>query len=223
MMKVCFTFFPLLISLIVVDCTVAHVVLDYPVGGETFVIGDNVNIQWHISISHNQENWDLYFSDDGGANWEAIQLDLHPAQLSYQWIVPQLATEQARIKIYMDNTGGDYDDISADFTIQESTASVKESEEYPQIFALYPNYPNPFNPITLISYELSTVSDVQLTIYNLLGQRVKSLVNERQSVGIYQVQWDGRDIKGESVSSGIYLYRLQAGSFIQTRKMVLVR
>ncbi len=213
----------LLASLFVAGSAAAHVALDYPIGGETFTAGETVDIQWHILIPHDQENWDLYFSPDSGANWETIQLNLPISQLNYQWIVPELATEQARIKIYMDNTGSDYEDVSGDFTIQEVSTSVQMQEEHPQISALYSNYPNPFNPITLIGYKLSNTGNVQLTIYNLLGEQIKTLVNERQSAGIYQVQWDGRDNKGEPVSNGVYLYRLKAGSFIQMRKMVLSR
>lgn len=95
----------------------AHVVLDYPVGGETFTQGDTVNVQWHIAIPHDLQNWDLYFSDDGGVSWQVIELDLPPAQLNYLWVVPGIPTTQGRIKIYMDNSGTDYEDQSGDFTI----------------------------------------------------------------------------------------------------------
>lgn len=95
----------------------AHVALDYPVGGETFTQGDTVNIQWHILIPHDLQNWDLYFSDDGGTTWQPIELDLPPAQLNYLWVVPGDPTTQGRIKIYMDNSGTDYEDQSGDFTI----------------------------------------------------------------------------------------------------------
>jgi hypothetical protein len=90
-------------------------------------------------------------------------------------------------------------------------------------FEVYQNYPNPFNPTTFISYQLSTVSDVELTIYNQLGQKVRTLVNARKPAGTYQIQWDGRDNAGNQVTSGVYLYRLKAGSFVQVRKMVLLR
>ena len=223
MKKVYLSLFPLLTSLLLVGTAAAHVVLDYPLGGETFVVGDKINIQWHIAISHEQENWDLYFSPDGGANWQAIQLDLPSNQLNYQWVLPQVITQQARIRIYTDNTGVDYEDSSNDFTIQASTTSLESRGENPHIFALYANYPNPFNPITFIGYQISTASEVQLVIYNQLGQQVKSLVNERQAAGFYQVQWDSHNNKEELVSSGVYLYRLKAGSFIQMRKMVLLR
>jgi len=99
----------------------AHVALDYPVGGETFNQGDTVNVQWHIVIPHDLQNWDLYFSDDGGVTWQAIELDLPPSQLDYPWVVPGNATTLGRVKIYMDNSGTDYEDQSGDFTITVTT------------------------------------------------------------------------------------------------------
>ena len=90
-------------------------------------------------------------------------------------------------------------------------------------FQLFENYPNPFNPTTVISYQLSVVSEVQLKVYNLLGQEIRTLVNTRQSPGRYEVQWDGRDQFGREVGSGVYLYRIEAEGFRQARKMILVR
>jgi plastocyanin len=95
----------------------AHVALDYPVGGETFTEGEVIDIQWHIVIPHDLQNWDLYFSQDGGSNWEVIELNLPPDQFNYLWTVPGIQTSQGRIRIYMDNTGPDYEDQSGDFTI----------------------------------------------------------------------------------------------------------
>jgi len=77
--------------------------------------------------------------------------------------------------------------------------------------------------VTRIIYRLPSVSEVELTIYNQLGQEVKTLVNVRQPAGNYLVHWDGSDHKGKQVVSGVYLYRLKAGLFIQTRKMLLLR
>ncbi|MFQ5822562.1 MAG: PQQ-dependent sugar dehydrogenase [bacterium] len=91
----------------------------------------------------------------------------------------------------------------------------------PDTFSLEQNYPNPFNPETLISYQLAVVSDVELTIYNFLGQKIRTLVYERQRTGTYKVYWDGRNDAGVQVSSGVYLYRLRVGRFVQTRKMIL--
>ena len=93
-----------------------------------------------------------------------------------------------------------------------------EPEEIPQKFALYQNYPNPFNPITTIRYDRPEGSDVTLTIYDITGRMVQTLVNESQQAGIKNVVWNATD-----VSSGVYIYRIQAGEFTQTRKMILLK
>ncbi len=88
----------------------------------------------------------------------------------------------------------------------------------PDVYALQQNHPNPFNPVTKINYQLPIISEVDLSIYNLLGQKIASLVNERQQAGFHQVEWDATGF-----SSGIYYYRLEAGKFIQTRKMIYLK
>ncbi len=93
----------------------------------------------------------------------------------------------------------------------------------PEQAALEQNYPNPFNPKTAISYQLSALSEVELSIYNLLGQKVRTLVQARQPAGRYEIAWDGRDEAGREVGSGVYIYRLRAGEFSQSRKMLLIR
>jgi 5'-nucleotidase/UDP-sugar diphosphatase len=97
------------------------------------------------------------------------------------------------------------------------------SESLPQAFELHQNYPNPFNPETQISFSLPEDGEVRLTIYNVLGQRVKVLLDEYQRAGTQTVVWDGRNEKGEEVSSGIYFYKLQVGEFVQTKKMSLMK
>jgi hypothetical protein len=80
------------------------------------------------------------------------------------------------------------------------------------------NYPNPFNPTTVISYQLPVSVDVTLKVYDLLGNDVATLVDEYRPAGNYKIEWDATGL-----SSGIYFYKLQAGSFIETMKMVLLR
>jgi len=89
---------------------------------------------------------------------------------------------------------------------------------YPNKFNLSQNYPNPFNSRTIINYELPTTNEVDLAIYNLLGQRVATLVNERKRAGSYQVEWDA-----SGFSSGVYYYRIDAGEFVDVKKMILIR
>jgi hypothetical protein len=93
----------------------------------------------------------------------------------------------------------------------------------PKAYALSQNYPNPFNPSTVIDYALPTASQVELTVFNVLGQRVAVLINGPQSAGSHTAFWDGRNDAGTSVASGLYFYRLTAGTFIQTRKMLLLK
>ena len=90
-------------------------------------------------------------------------------------------------------------------------------------FELLQNYPNPFNPRTQITYRLPVASEVDLTVFNLLGQRIKTLVRQKQDSGSYTVEWDGKDDLGRDVASGIYLFRLSAENFEQVRKMILLR
>lgn len=97
------------------------------------------------------------------------------------------------------------------------------SDQLPKEFALLPNFPNPFNPETVIRYQLSVISEVDLSIYNLLGQKIVTLVRERQPAGSYRITWNGRDAAGAALSSGIYICRLRAGDRAQSRKMVLLR
>ena len=93
----------------------------------------------------------------------------------------------------------------------------------PRKSILEQNYPNPFNPGTTIAFDLPLASHITLQIYDVLGREVKTLVDERKPAGRYTVQWDGTNHAGKPVTSGVYLYHLQAGQFEQTRKMLLVR
>tara|TARA_B100001964_G_scaffold112965_1_gene125952 strand:+ start:37 stop:1293 length:1257 start_codon:yes stop_codon:yes gene_type:complete len=90
-------------------------------------------------------------------------------------------------------------------------------------FALHPAYPNPFNPITSLCYDLPEQAQVTLTIYDLMGREVTQLVNTTQTAGYRSVQWDATDIHGKPVSAGVYLFQIQAGEFVQTKKMVLLK
>jgi hypothetical protein len=96
-------------------------------------------------------------------------------------------------------------------------------EILPSKFALDQNYPNPFNPSTIISYNLPKQSTVQIKIYDAIGNEVRSLINEDKLAGKYNILWDGRNNAGNKVSSGVYYYRITAGDFVQTKKMMLMK
>jgi hypothetical protein len=104
-----------------------------------------------------------------------------------------------------------------------NTGIEDEMLEIPSEFALKQNYPNPFNPSTTIKYDLKQNADVSLVIYDLLGREVKSVVNENQPAGYKKVVWNGTNNMGHKVSSGVYIYKLIAGDFVKTRKMILMK
>jgi len=93
----------------------------------------------------------------------------------------------------------------------------------PTEFALDQNYPNPFKPITNLKYDLPEDSYLDIAVYDILGNLVFYLVNKNQSSGSKSVQWDAKNNQGEPVSAGVYLYKIQAGDFSQTKKMILLK
>ena len=105
----------------------------------------------------------------------------------------------------------------------QSFSSVFADKLLPSNFSLNQNYPNPFNPATIIKYQLPMLSNVELIIYNIMGQKVITLVNEKQTAGFYQVKWKGLNSLGNQVSTGIYFYKLQAENFKDIKKMVFIR
>ncbi len=107
---------------------------------------------------------------------------------------------------------------TTDNTLEYTPNAVREEGPVPTAFALLQNYPNPFNPATTISYRLAGTAQVVLNVYNLLGQQVRTLVNERQAAGTYNVRFDADGLPG-----GFYVCRLTAGEFSGITRMLLVR
>jgi hypothetical protein len=93
----------------------------------------------------------------------------------------------------------------------------------PERFTLHQNYPNPFNPVTALRYDLPKNSLVTIIIYDMMGREVKTLINQTQDAGYRSVIWDATNDYGKPVSAGIYLYQIQAGEYISTKKMVLLK
>jgi hypothetical protein len=93
----------------------------------------------------------------------------------------------------------------------------------PREFSLSQNYPNPFNPSTEIKFALPQASNVNLEIYNILGRRVTTLINDQLDAGYHTVKWNSTDSEGREVATGVYLYRLKAGDFIKSKKMLLLK
>ena len=102
-------------------------------------------------------------------------------------------------------------------------SSVASDYELPREFALYQNYPNPFNPQTSIRYDLPKDAYVTLEIYDILGSLVNRLVETNVEAGKHTVIWNGLDNYGTQVSSGVYMYRISAGDYVKTHKMILMK
>jgi hypothetical protein len=108
--------------------------------------------------------------------------------------------------------------------INASDAVLTISEELlPKTFALHQNYPNPFNPVTTLRYDLPEQANVNIIIYDMLGRQVRTLLNQTQDSGFKSVIWNATNDFGKPVSAGVYLYQIQAGEFVQTKKMVLLK
>lgn len=103
-------------------------------------------------------------------------------------------------------------------------SSVEQGKSpVPKNYALLPVYPNPFNPSTSVTYQLPESADVSVTVFNNMGQMVRELASGRHSAGRYTVQWDGRDSRGTTVTSGLYICFFKAGSQVFKQKMILMR
>jgi hypothetical protein len=123
-----------------------------------------------------------------------------------------------------DPFGDDFQNLCFNAWFTDVEEEMTEGE-LPAEFSLSASYPNPFNPVTSIQYAVGSkqTNPVALRVYNVLGQLVRTLVNEPQEAGIYEVIWDGSDENGNEVASGIYFYRLQAEDFTEAKKMLLLK
>ncbi|UCD95378.1 MAG: T9SS type A sorting domain-containing protein, partial [Candidatus Zixiibacteriota bacterium] len=124
--------------------------------------------------------------------------------------------------------GQDYSEFSHAFAVYISPkptdiGDTGDMSTLPGSFSLSQNYPNPFNPRTFIKYRIPVRADVELLVYNLLGQKINTLVNETKSAGTHSVDWDGTDESGQTVAAGVYFYQLTAGDYSEARKMVFLK
>jgi len=175
-----------------------------------------------------------FFKGNGNNDgWNAVDgypIDMQfkfPSVTSFDWKrysidvqVPNTVDAKAiavRLHAYARFTGTIYfDDLS--IVKLDGVTGVSDGDELPVTYKLLQNYPNPFNPATIISYQIPEQGFVSINIYNVLGQRVATLVNDVQDAGNYKVNFDAGKL-----SSGIYIYQIKAGNFIQSRKMLLIK
>ena len=191
--------------------------LNLPFGSGSNLIRFSVitrNIIWgtggQLYFGNNAFRGIVYATNDGGSTW------------AYQ--MPDTSFEIDRyyfIKFVNTNTGWAYGLTKGIHTTNGGgifTGIHQKGNEVPKNYSLSQNYPNPFNPSTIINYQLPKSGEVELIIYDALGRKMKTLVNEKQNAGSYQVEFDGSNFP-----SGVYFYKLQSGDYIQTKKMALIK
>lgn len=120
--------------------------------------------------------------------------------------------------------GEDAENVNLNLEVDNVTSITESNNSIPEAFALFQNYPNPFNPETSIKYKLAEPSHVALKIFNVLGQEIRTLVNEDQTAGAHTIKWDGKDNFGRPAASGIYIYQVKVGEQFNTaRRMLLLK
>ena len=136
-----------------------------------------------------------------------------------------LNISETSLNWYVTANDEDYSVLSdtGEFVLSRSLLDVLDDSSIPTVFTLHQNYPNPFNPITTLRYDLPENSYVNVTVYDMLGRQVKKLINQTQDAGFKSVIWNATNDYGKPVSAGVYLYQIQAGEFLQTKKMVLLK
>ena len=171
-----------------------------------------VILNWQTASETDNANFLIYRNDMVISSIEGAGTTSEPHSYSFtdNTIVPGVSYTYVLADVSFANDEVKHTDKAVTIVIPEN--------DIPQEFALETNYPNPFNPRTSISFQLSIVSDVELSIYDMNGKKVATLINDSKPAGYYELNWDASDF-----GSGIYFYRLQAGDFIDTKKMLLIK
>jgi len=142
----------------------------------------------------------------------------------YAAFMTDLSLSQWNIDYVIEASDEEYTVISqvGEFVLNNTLLSIN-GEIIPVVFALHQNYPNPFNPVTSLRYDLPEDGLVNITIYDMMGRVVNTLINDSQNAGYKSIQWNATNDRNEPVSAGLYIYTIQAGEFRKTKKMVLLK
>jgi PKD repeat protein len=155
-----------------------------------------------------------YFWDFGDKKTSTEQNPIHTYDSAGQFTVSLIIS---------DGTSADTTTKTNFITVSNVSGVNENPTGIPKSYTLSQNHPNPFNPETVIDYQLPIMSNVELIIYNALGQKMRTLISTHQNVGHYNIKWDGTNDAGNQAPSGLYLYQMKAGNFSQTKKMLLIR
>jgi hypothetical protein len=179
-----------------------------------------IEVSWTSQTEINALAYHLQRSNTAEGQYEEIaRLEAQgnsETPVSYQYRDEDVVAGQTYYYMLVD------EDLQGNRT-QHGPVFAAAAAEVPGAYSLMPNYPNPFNPSTAIAYQTPQDGHVTLTIYNVLGQEIRTLVDTHQAAGTHTAMWDGTDAAGHHLNSGVYFYTMKAGNFTQTRKMVLMR
>jgi hypothetical protein len=174
-------------------------------------------LHWETSVEAGLNGFQITRAENERGIYEAATHEMIPARgnetgASYEYrddaIRPNRTYWYKLVEITPDGPGAEFGPYSVSFRLTNG---------------LEQNMPNPFNPVTTIKYSIAHDLDVRLVVYDVAGRRVRSLVDQRQRADVYRITWDGTNDRGERVASGMYFYRLVAGKFVSTRKMLLLK
>lgn len=200
--------------------------ISLPSGSDLYLMFDShLYTEWNfdparVEVSADGENWTELWQKSG--QWDSWRKEFVPLNdYAGQSLYFRFRLSDVSSHVELTDPGWTLDNIA----IISGMATANEDEVNPAIpaAALYPNFPNPFNPETTISFSLGKTSTVKLKIYNLKGQLVRNLANSDFVKGTHSLVWNGKDDKGNQVGSGVYLYRLESGDYTRSMKMVLMK
>jgi len=215
--------FCFIVCLMPVAPVFGHAAITYPVGGETFPPFKHITIRWEEAIDHGSNNWDLYYSLNGGVTWEEIVLDLDESTLEYEWTTPFAETSEALVKVVQDNDDYvKYEGISGKFTIKsdsdpgEPPSVVTGIEDISDSGLELTNFPNPFSNSTTIQFGVPYPGTFTLNIYSVEGKVLFRRSENLPEAKTNDIVWETTEIPG-----GIYICKLTFGDKIITRRLVL--
>lgn len=196
----------------------AAVTVTAPNGGEQWRAGTVQNVRWNATLV---DQVTLQYRILPTVVWRTIATNVPAAPGQYAWTVPNYPAQEALVRAISSSDGTVQDESDSPFMILSPTDVVQE-QGMPATFELAQNYPNPFNPSTKIIYGIPKESRVKLTVFDALGQELAVLVDQSQPAGRFSVEFSTASAKRE-MSSGIYYYRIEAGDFVQTKKLILLK
>jgi hypothetical protein len=195
----------------------------YPCEPMDVSVGDTAEVYVDLDDNGNFDDYEDYLatvsSTDSDGNATDIAVKAYNVPLTEE-IDPYVAIYSINNIPIVDTAGNPIDYLQL-ITFSPHKSSTRSA--IPDQVTLHQNYPNPFNPETIIKYSFPEATHVRLSIYNIVGQKVRTLVDEYQQAGAKEVFWDGKDEYGHQVGSGIYFYKIKTSEYSETKKMILLR